>query len=450
MLSLLKVPITIVEEALAAMPDGKEKTGLSVMRHRTSLRRLVEFSPSDLSKKQIGALYKVAKKVKGEQRFKSELEFLYNAARDPSTIKVTRVLGLPEMMKTFMQDGFIKGYVFERAEHGALTPYLITGCTYTPPSKYVTEHVDLTLVYTTSEGTEQTNRKVISENTLVSAYKAMNREAAEKVARELEAQRQQDIEDEEEDEDSEDGEDTKPRKKRVMEMRHLMLSEGVPLDRLLAEMGFYKETDELHTAYQAQVDRFMIMIKMYGKQLRVRGEGQQLGGWSWYNRDSSMLVDGRVSRAIMDTRPLTNNEDESSGKKRRVRRDEDDETSMNEDETVDASSLVKEDFLLAKVESDQTFYKRGLVSNGVFQIPLHLNLKIFHLEKHEFYSVHVANLAPYKYKKDIIKHLILPDKVIQLAEMLVGGDAEEEAEDVIEGKWPALVIQVWARHCWLK
>lgn len=452
MTTLIKVPVDIVEAAIGAMKPTEDKASLQDMRRKTALRRFVELDPAELTTPQIRALWKIVK-VKKASGYKDELEFLVNASGATSNIRVKNLRELASVISSFIDNSFIKGWMFKRADHGALTPYLITRSNYVPYGKYTSEHVEFFFSYSTVEGEEKSYKLNVMMSTLISAYRSLNREAVEKLQAEMaELEKEQDEDDE--NEDDEDEEDTtrrssasnakrrKDRAKRIAELQDSRLADGVPIDKLFIQLGFYVETPELHALYEKQVDRFMKMVKLYGHQLRIRGTGVFLSDntsnnertwWSNWSTETSMLVDGRPSRAIMDTRPLSKMEGESSG--RRSSSEEDEDTN-----SIDVVSLSKNDFFFAKTRPDTPVLTKIPISKAeAFSVPIHLALKIFHLEKHAFYKVHVVNLVPYKYKENIKDQLILPDDVIELAEMHMGSSSEE-AEDVIEGKSQGTLI----------
>lgn len=436
----LRIPIDVVEETLKTMKDGPDKDALSRSHRLTSLRRFVDFVPTALTKKQVAALWKVAKTKKGEQTWKAELEFMYQAARDPSTLLVKTVRDFTTLFKSYIGDNFIKGWLFKRAEYGALTPYLVTNAAYTAPSRYTSEHVKVDLSYTKVDGKEHTSSFTVQFGTLISTYKAMNQEAAEQRAKEMEEAERELAEAEEEDSEDDDAETKKSHREVMRKLRAKLdtlraLPDGVPMDRILAELGFYKETHELHAAYEKQTDRFMKLVTMYGAQVRVRGSGRNAGGgdedyWGYGWRESSMLVDGRASRAIMDTRPMQDMGEESYGKRRSKKTNSED---GDEDVAIDIESLVKDDFFPGKAANDCRILEEKQAKNEMFIVPLHLELKVFHLEKHRFFQLHVVNMVPYKYKPEMAEMLILPPKVDRVAKMLMASEADE-AEDIVEGK----------------
>lgn len=437
--SMLRIPVEVVTDALAQMKDGPEKVEIERAHKFTSLRRFVEFVPTNLTKKQVAALWKAAKAKKGEASWKQELEFMYQAARDPSKVLVKSVREFPALFKAYISEGFLKGWIFERSEHGAVTPYLVKTVEYIPADRYRHEQVQVELLYTQVDGQEHSARIHVSFGTLISTYKAMNQEAAEARAKALEEAEAELSEAEGEDDSEDDEESKKERKARERALREKLksltsLPDGVPMDRILSELGYYKETTELHAAYDKQTDRFMKVIKMYGSQLRIRGTGQQVGdeeggSWRWGWGDDSMLVDGRPSRAIMDTRPLQGFHEESFGKRRKKRRDDEEQ----EESFVDIDSLTRDDFFPGKAANECRAFEAKLANNELFTIPLHLDIKVFHLEKHRFYKVHVVNVVPYKYKPEMAEMLILPPKVDRVAKMLMASEADE-AEDIVEGK----------------
>lgn len=441
---VIKVPTSIIDDALESLKD-KEKQELLIRKNTSGLRRFVELDPYNLSSKQITALHKAAQKIKGDPQYKGELEFLYSAQRDPSSVTVKNVREVATALRQFLTDGFIKGWLFERAEYGALTPHLVTKVDYTAPARYVTERVTVTLTYQDVSGKPEESHKSIYFSTLMNAYRAMNQEAAERAQAEIEAAQAElsDAGDEDDDELTKDERRKLRLKREALEqkMRESMtLKEGVPMERLLSQLDLYKENEELHKSYDKQVDRFMRFIKMFGSQVRVRGEGEMVSDDDdhdryWWSRAStdSMLVDGRPSRAIVDTRPFQDISGESSGKRRKKR--EDDEQAEDE---VSIDDLTKEDFFGIKPANECNSFTRKADDVG-YSIPLHLYLKIFHLEKHKFYKLHVVNMVPYKYKKEMKDQLVLPEDVMELAEMLISTEVED-AEDIVEGKSQGTLI----------
>lgn len=439
-MSSLRIPIEIVAEAIEGMKDSEDKQALARSHRLTSLRRFVDFVPTALSKKQVSALWKVAKTKKGEPSWKAELEFMHQASRDPSKLLVKTVRDFMTLFKSYVNEAFIKGWLFERAEYGALTPYLVKSVEYIAPAKYTQEHVRVDLLYSGVDGHEHSSRFTIHFGTLISTYKAMNQEAAEARAKAM-AEAERELAEAEEEETDEDDEATKKSSRAALKALRAKLDslrqlpDGVPMDRILAQLGYYKETDELHAAYEKQTDRFMKLITMYGAQVRVRGSGSHASSGEdeyssrWYWGDTSMLVDGRASRAIMDTRPLQDMDEESYGKKRKKRADDEGDA----DTTVDVDSLTKDDFFPSKANNECGALESKYAVNEMFTIPLHLELKIFHLEKHRFFKLHVVNMAPYKYKPEMADMLILPPKVDRVAKMLMASEADE-AEDIVEGK----------------
>jgi hypothetical protein len=421
----LRIPADVVESALSHLSGGN-KEELGTLFTRRSNRRFVELIPTQLNKRQALALWKVAKSRKSDAAWKDELEFVVRAARDPSALKVRNVRDFLVAFKSYVNEGFIKGWLFERAEYGALTPFLITEVAYSAATRHSPEYATVSLTYTNASGENLINRFSLRFGTLITIYKEINREAAEARAKEME-EAERELEDT-------DGEDDKQqeqaRRKLAAKMESLRtLPEGIPIDRILAHLGYYKENQSLHSAYEKQLTRFMRLIRLYGAQVRVRGDGvllQSDGGRRWHYGSTSMLVDGRPSRAILDTIPFVDSSDDSPVYTRNKKAQSEDSSE------VDLETLTAQDFFASKAASEcPVFDKKN--ADDILTAPLRLNLRVFHLEKHEFYSLHVVNIAPYQYKPELSSMLILPPKIDRVAKMLMAAETEE-SEDIIEGK----------------
>lgn len=215
-------------------------------------------------------------------------------------------------------------------------------------------------------------------------------------------------------------------------------------------LGFYKETVRLHEDYQKQVGRFMKLVTGFGKQLRVRGEGRRVAsdeegedryyGW-YYSSKQSMSIDGRPGRAIMDTIPLKSQQTGESRQIRRNRRDQVDEE-LSQDSIEDVATLTVEDFFkkvdLTTLPKD-SHTLADVPDKHIFKAPLNPTIRVFHLEKHGYYSVHAVNATYYKYKPELINNLILDPDILEVTKLLcVGLDIEDP--DFIENKSQSTII----------
>jgi hypothetical protein len=343
-------------------------------------------------------------------------------------------------MIALMNEDFIEGYLFERGENGALTPYLYTSSTYTAKSKYTSETVVIELSYMTHQGEQKAKHIRLHQGTLLETYKSLHSEKAAKLEKEIAA-----LEEEAEElqselseiADSDDSRAEKQKQKKPLQARleeiekeiRSKLAIDVTIENVLNLLGFYKETEKLMEDYQKQVGRFMKLVTGFGKQLRVRGEGRHTSSGEddddryhyWYSSRQSMAVDGRPGRAIMDTIPLQSQATSESRQIRRNRRDVVDEE-LSQDSVEDVANLTVEDFFkkidVASLTKNTHSFADSPPTKTILSVPLHPVLKVFHLEKHAYYNVHAVNATYYKYKPELIDSLILDPDILEIARLL--------------------------------
>jgi ATPase family associated with various cellular activities (AAA) len=217
--------------------------------------------------------------------------------------------------------------------------------------------------------------------------------------------------------------------------------------QLLEHWEMHAETEELNEIYAGYLKRFKAFLPMYGKQFIVRGTSTLSHGGYWGVTEVDMTKDGQPGRAIMTTLPAaaTINSEQSEDHERprarfgfratRRRVSEDDSQSwLRDPKTLDIplAELTEEDF---RIKVDTLIDGK----KGEVRLPIDPSLNVYHLEKHELFLVHASNMAPYKYKEDIAKMLVLPEEMKELCEMLVSTDGEE-GDDVIVNKGQATVI----------
>ena len=395
-----------------------------------SNRRHIEIDPSDLTQAEIRTLWDAAKGLKTEASWKEELEFLYRAAKTRSETAVKSVREFHNSFEAFINDNFIKGWLFQRAAHGAVTPYLVTAIEYRAAHRSsIDDSVMIRLQHSDYKGSTHNHSITIYFSALFDVFSAINREAARERAKEIEDANRELAEDDEEDEDDRKAATARKEKLRKAASRLRVLPESVPVDRVLAHLGFYKENEDLHEAYKAQTARFLKLIPRFGAQLRLRGDGEPTNSdddddgrffWRRYRSAASMLVEGKPGRGILDSIPFS---DVNNGKE--------------EDEEDQPRSV--DDYFPVLTSSDAPVFKKSVGADGMLTVPLHLTLRVFHLELHQFYMVHVVNIGFYKYKPELSSMLVLPPKVDRVAKMLMAS-AKADVDDIIEGKSQGRVI----------
>lgn len=408
---LIRIPTNVVEAALAVHDNSllrKSKEG-------SLFKRFVETDADLLDRKTLKALLNASEGKSAE--YVASLQFAYSAATDKTgdSLKITCMEQVESALKNFIVKTRIKGYVFVRRQFNAVAPLLVTSIEQEkdryrnrPDLEYGIRIV-VSLAYSTLQDPNSSKSFSVSAHTLAGIF-ANN-----------------DVEYEEEWKGKKDN----PRMVNVKAK-----GEGyVTAEQIFRAMGYYRETKELHELYDSQIERFFKFLKMYGQQFRVKGSASSSS--YWWSHNTSMLTEGKPSRCIQVTVPAVcrkTDEGEDSRSRSRYRSDYDDDDGesapLSNDMSVALDDVTLED-LQAEVE---------VMLTGVKEVsPLQPTVRIFHLEQHEEFTVHVNNVTPYKYKDNLQDNLILPKEVKDLTQMLVAA-ASEDVEDVIEGKSQSTVI----------
>lgn len=175
----IRVPMSVVDKVIEAS-SGQAKELISKIKSSSSYLRFVEMYPGNIPANVLKA-FRTYLKDAPNTPYKAEIEFLYHAARNPNSVTVKSLSMLPAMLQAFMKEELVEGYLFERGENGALTPYLYMGSTYTPQSKYTTESVRVELSNMTYDGEQKTKTLSINRSTLLAAYKQVHSEKADRL-----------------------------------------------------------------------------------------------------------------------------------------------------------------------------------------------------------------------------------------------------------------------------
>lgn len=173
---------------------------------------------------------------------------------------------------------------------------------------------------------------------------------------------------------------------------------GKTIPDLLAERGYFKETEALQEAYSRHEKRFLELQPAFGEQYSCSqamfvAKGPQ-------DTEFMKLPRGAVSKCVND------------------------------------EGVLERRFDLA---ADTTFWRELGVPTGFDRIPLHCYLYMFHLELHRHVWVHVQNVEPYEYKPELREKLVLPESHRDLIDILTS-DLEVFADDIVEGKSGGTII----------
>jgi hypothetical protein len=417
------VDAAIEETSSKALVDAKE----NALRFGSSNPKMLDIQGHLLDKTTLKFLY--AQTKDRETEYANAIEFLYKALKNPSNIVIKKMADVGPGLQQYLKSAKLKNWLFRRGPYKSLLGYVVTKVEMNRRqnsyrSGTEVEHVGVTLAYS-------------EDSVLRSEYIAFNPSALRNIFS---------------DNNVEYREIEKTHGKGDNEYTYLkdvVSEEGVPVDALIRKHEFFLESDELHETYEKQISNYFRYVKMYGQQFRVRGTGEQLGGWGYGAYDSDMLVDGKPGRAIMNTIPnglFTESEEGGTPAKRahsryRSRYDA-------EEENLDAKLPSDPQVLRAAFEDldpsefevkTRDEYAPISKENNEIVVPMHPTLRIFHLHKTQDYRVHCNCLIPYKYKENIEEQLVLPENVKKLTRMLVAASSSTAA-DVIEGKSQSTIL----------
>lgn len=360
--------------------------------------------------------------------YANTIEFLYKAVTKPASTIVKSIDDVLPALMAYCKSAGLKNYLFERGPFKMVLPYVVTVITDSNTetsrsgyrSRYTANSINVLLRYT-EKCVLKDRSLTFRPDTLCSIFEANG------VAYTKETKTE-----------NRGGND---------EYTFLVDAKspvGVSVDKLLSHYDLFLETAELHALLDSQLTKYLTCIKNYGRQFLVRGSGTAITD-SWYSSgQTSMLVEARPGRAIMDTvLPSMMGEDEDKGTSNRKRRyrDDDEDDDDNAESTINASPKEMQDKFDALSLEDLEFTAKSEypIKDSEVIVPNHPKVKIFHLIKAQSFWVHVNNLTPYKYKDGMEEQLILPESVKEMTRMLVTNSADD-SEDIVEGKTQSTII----------
>lgn len=425
----LHVPLSIANEVFAASPeDAYLKSALE----KNQYRRKVILDGLRLQRHSVKVLRKLAKDE--DRPWVNDLMFLYASLSGDKPPTFTDMHDLKDGIQQLMSSKRIKNYVFRRGAFKSVLPFLLTDLKFSEDARYNSvkiPSVSFKLLWSTSSASSANERTFdFSPHTLANVLTALGVNYVEKHEKVRRLQETYSI------------------------LINVTASTPVSVEDFLHHYELFVETQELIDLYQKQVDRFLKFLPSYGKQFRVRGS-------SLDNR--SMLIEGRPSRAILTTIPQvvveehdgsdTGSRQSSIRPSRKSGRrafsgyyesDYSDFSFVGSTDSADDQNFTPEAVAhLSEIDVEDlmpAYTPDGESTELSVLVPLHPTLNIFHLELQAFFDIHVNNLVPYEYRKDMEQMLILPDNMKRLSRMLVATSHGEDAEDVIENKSQATIV----------
>jgi ATPase family associated with various cellular activities (AAA) len=201
------------------------------------------------------------------------------------------------------------------------------------------------------------------------------------------------------------------------------------VDKTIAELllakGLLKETPAAIEAYDRTATRYFDWRGRYGAQFAGRGVGYYAEDPSASHRDTDW---SRKDLIVLS----------SSGQDARLVNDE---SLLSERSSVlDAPGDVFATYLRKAAKSDRFDSEAEVrrwqkqIREGMFtQLPVHPQLLMFHLELHHYVWVHVEDLSPYAYRRDLKEKLVLPEEQTDLIDILTA-EMDVLMDDIVAGK----------------
>jgi len=174
------------------------------------------------------------------------------------------------------------------------------------------------------------------------------------------------------------------------------------MSQILESRGYYLETPERTESYKEELERYIAHCDEDGFQMSVTGKVLEMDGWrsSYCPSEKS----GRAAKMVVDP-----------------------------PEQERGNQAVPSNFWSGKDEDEDE------ADGELFQIPIHPIMRMFDLDDHSHYRVHVNNMEPYEYDTKVGSKLILPKDVKDLLEVLIE-HAQAKFVDIVSGKEGGTII----------
>ena len=200
---------------------------------------------------------------------------------------------------------------------------------------------------------------------------------------------------------------------------------GRTVPEIFAAKGLLKETRQLIDAYDETTERYFDWRSQYGAQFSGRGTGFYTDDpnashrdTDWSRKDVIVLSsDGGPARLVNDESILT-----------------------GRSTVLDVTGDILGPFLRKAAKSnlysaeDEVEASKAAIPKGLFsRIPVHPYILMFHLDRHHYMWVHVADMVPYAYQPGLKHKLILPEEQTDLIDILTA-EMDVLMDDVVAGK----------------
>ena len=193
--------------------------------------------------------------------------------------------------------------------------------------------------------------------------------------------------------------------------------------KALADSGFFAETLELREEYLKYAELYRQILPLVGKQYIVSGFGRPVtDGHGVYSK--AMMSEGVPAKVVIDV--ASESGDREPVHTRAGRMDGRFWLRNKPATTTEKSDSLDEDSL----DEDG-----GVVP----EIPVHLYIPIYHLSRHDRYTIYITDLEEYIYNKKLGGALVLPDITKNLVDTLVS-QGRVSFQDIIAGKGSGVCI----------
>lgn len=200
---------------------------------------------------------------------------------------------------------------------------------------------------------------------------------------------------------------------------------GRTVAEIFAMKGFLKETPDLITEYDAQVEKYFDWRAQYGAQFAGLGTGFYAEDPNSTHRDTDWT---RKDIVVLST----------TGSPARLVNDEGILTTRQL--TMDATGDILGQYLRKAKKSDRYEAEDEVeesmkdIPKGLFtQLPVHPFVLMFHLDLHHYLWVHVEDMQPYEYHPELKEKLVLPQEQTDLIDILTA-EMDVLMDDIVAGK----------------
>jgi hypothetical protein len=175
---------------------------------------------------------------------------------------------------------------------------------------------------------------------------------------------------------------------------------------ILTEAEIYIETEEMVSAYEADIVLYKKHAPLTGEQYLGTGMAHSHGDSKWNREEVALEREGEPAKLVMDDLI-------DQGKE---------------------SGVSNTKFWTSKHSADDS--EDGEIS---YTLPAHPVVRMFDLGTHDFLDCHISSLKPYVYDETLHKKLILPEDHRDLIDTLTDS-AIQKMSDIIRGKAQGVII----------